>query len=161
MQNLNFPQYDFRFKNNQNKVAVFDEFRKKFIDLTPEEWVRQHCAKFLMEEKNFPKSLISIEKQLKLGKVIKRYDIVIYKPNGDINLVVECKAPKVKITQDTFDQIARYNQSLRADYLMITNGLQHYYCQMDYKAEKYTFLKDIPSFGRSRELKNTTEDPKL
>lgn len=114
-----------------------------------------------MEEKNFPKSLISIEKQLKLGKVIKRYDIVIYKPNGDINLVVECKAPKVKITQDTFDQIARYNQSLRADYLMITNGLQHYYCQMDYKAEKYTFLKDIPSFGRSRELKNTTEDPKI
>ena len=149
MLNLNFPQYDFRFKNSQNKIAVFDEFRKKFVILTPEEWVRQHCAQYLMQEKNFPKSLISVEKQLKLGKLTKRYDVLVYDSEGQIHLIVECKAPNIKISQETFDQIARYNLSLKAKYLMITNGLQHYYCQLDYEAEKYHFLQDIPDYQNS------------
>ncbi|MGY5850289.1 type I restriction enzyme HsdR N-terminal domain-containing protein [Salegentibacter sp. F14] len=146
MLDLNFPQYRFRFKNNQNKIAVFDELRKKFVVLTPEEWVRQHCIRFLIENKNYPKSLINAEKQLKLGKLVKRYDLIVYNSDGSIFLIVECKAPGVKITQDTFDQIARYNLSLQAEYLMLSNGLEHYYCQMDYEQETYIFLKELPQW---------------
>lgn len=146
MLDLNFPRYRFRFKNNENKIAVFDELRKKFVVLTPEEWVRQHCIKFLTEDKKYPKSHINAERQLKIGKLLKRYDLVVYNRDGSIFLVVECKAPHIKITQDTFDQIARYNLSLNATYLMVSNGLQHFYCQMDYEAEAYRFLKEIPDW---------------
>ena len=148
MQKLNFPNYSFRFKNSENKIAAFDEIRKKFVILTPEEWVRFHTVQFLMNEKHFPKSLINVEKQLNLGKLIKRYDVVVYNPNGAIHLIVECKAPSIKITQSTFDQIARYNMSLNAEYLMVTNGLDHCYCRLDYELEKYQFLKEIPQFER-------------
>jgi len=149
MQKLNFPQYSFRFKNNQNKIAVFDDLRKKFVILTPEEWVRQHCVKFLQIEKNYPLSLINVEKQLKIGKLTKRYDIVVFESEGNIQLIVECKAPKVKITQETFDQIARYNLTLQANFLMVTNGMEHYFCKMDYENENYIFLKDIPEYSRA------------
>lgn len=149
MQKLNFPSYSFRFKNSQNKIAVFDDLRKKFIILTPEEWVRQHCVKFLQAEKNYPLSLINVEKQLKIAGLTKRYDIVVFEPDGNIQLIVECKAPSVKITQDTFDQIARYNLSLKANYLMVTNGLEHFFCQMDYENENYVFLKQLPEYSRS------------
>lgn len=149
MQKLNFPSYSFRFKNNQNKIAVFDDLRKKFVILTPEEWVRQHCVKFLQDEKNYPLSLINVEKQLKIGDLTKRYDIVVFQSTGEIRIIVECKAPSVKITQDTFDQIARYNMTLNADFLMVTNGLQHYFCQMDYENKNYVFLKDIPEYSPS------------
>lgn len=148
MQKLNFPSYSFRFKNNQNKIAVFDELRKKFVILTPEEWVRQHCVRFLESEKNYPLSLINVEKQLKIASLIKRYDIVVFEPEGDIQIIVECKAPSVKITQETFDQIARYNLSVQAKYLMVTNGIQHYFCQMDYENETYIFLKELPEYSR-------------
>jgi len=149
MQKLNFPQYSFRFKNNQNKVAVFDDLRKKFVILTPEEWVRQHCVKFLQTEKNYPLSLINVEKQLKIAGLTKRYDIVVFEPDGNIQIIVECKAPKVKITQETFDQIARYNLTLKANFLMVTNGKDHYFCKMDYENENYIFLKDIPEYSRA------------
>ena len=112
--------------------------------LTPEEWVRQHVIHFLIEIKNYPLSLINVEKAIDLNGTIKRYDIVVYKPNGTIQLLVECKAPKVKITQKTFDQIARYNLILKGDHLMVTNGLNHYYCQINYQTENYQFLKDLP-----------------
>ena len=148
MQKLNFPSYSFRFKNNQNKIAVFDELRKKFIILTPEEWVRQHCVKFLQTEKEYPSSLINVEKQLKLAGLTKRYDIVVFEPDGKIKIIVECKAPSVKITQETFDQIARYNLSLNADLLMVTNGMEHFFCRMDYENENYIFLKDLPEYSR-------------
>lgn len=147
MQKLNFPTYSFRFKNSKNKIAAFDEIRKKFIILTPEEWVRLHTVQFLKNEKNFPHSHINVEKQLRLGKLLKRYDVVVYTPTGEIQLIVECKAPSVKITQDTFDQIARYNMALKARYLMVTNGLEHYYCQMDYELEKYNFLQELPAYN--------------
>lgn len=147
MQKLNFPNYQFRFKNSENKTAVFDEIRKKFVILTPEEWVRIHTVQFLMQEKNFPKSYINVEKQLKLGEMVKRYDVVVHNNSGKIHLIVECKAPTIKISQETFDQIARYNKTLDATYLMVTNGKEHYYCQLDYEGEKYHFLRDLPSFG--------------
>lgn len=149
MQKLNFPSYSFRFKINQNKVAVFDNLRKKFIILTPEEWVRQHTVKFLEKEKNYPLSLINVEKQLKIAGLTKRYDVVVFEPEGNIHIIVECKAPKIKITQDTFDQIARYNLSLKANYLMVTNGLEHYFCQMDYEKQTYIFLTELPEYQRA------------
>lgn len=146
--NLNFPSYSFRFKNSENKTAIFDVLRKKFVHLTPEEWVRQHVVHFLIEEKNYPKSLLNAEKQIKLHQRLKRFDVIAFHPDGKVNLIVECKAPSVKISQDTFDQIARYNLALDADYLMVTNGLNHYYCQLDYDQEKYNFLTEIPSYSR-------------
>jgi hypothetical protein len=150
MQKLNFPNYSFRFKNSENKIAAFDEIRKKFVILTPEEWVRFHCVQFLIHEKDFPISLINVERQLKLGKLIKRYDVVVYNSNGGIHLIVECKAPSIAITQATFDQIARYNMSLKAEYLMVTNGLDHFFCQLDYVQEKYRFLKELPPYLREK-----------
>lgn len=147
MQKLNFPTYSFRFKNSKNKVSIFDSIRKKFILLQPEEWVRQHCIEFLIREKNYPLSHINVEKELKINDLKKRYDIVVFNPDGSIHLLVECKAPKIKITQKTFDQIAQYNLVLNATYLMVTNGLNHYYCQMDFYEKKYSFLEDIPQYN--------------
>lgn len=147
MQKLNFPRYSFRFKNSENKIAVFDELRKKFVLLTPEEWVRQHVVQFLIKEKNIPKSLINVEKQLKVSGLIKRYDVLVYNPDGSIFLVVECKAASVPVTQDTFDQIARYNLALKATFLMVTNGIEHYFCQLNYEQEKYHFLQDLPQWS--------------
>ena len=144
MHQLNFPKYQFRFKSSENKTLIFDEIREKFIILTPEEWVRQHVVQFLISEKKYPKSLINVEKQLKVKDTIKRYDVVVYNRDGSIFLIVECKAPSIPITQQTFDQIARYNLVANATYLMVANGLEHYYCQMDYENEKYIFLRDLP-----------------
>jgi hypothetical protein len=144
MLKLNFPDYSFRFKSNENKPLIFDEIRKKFVVLEPEEWVRQHVVQFLISEKKYPKSHINVEKLIKLNKTSKRYDIVVFNSDGSIHLLVECKAPKVKITQNTFDQIARYNMVLNATYLMITNGLEHYYCKVDAENERYSFLEEIP-----------------
>ena len=146
MQQLNFPEYPFRFKNSENKTAIFDVLRKKFVLLTPEEWVRQHTVCFLMHEKNFPEQLLNAEKKLLINGLTKRYDVVGHNSDGTIRLVVECKAPKINITQEVFDQIARYNLTLKAEYLMVTNGLQHYFCQLDYEAKKYRFLKELPNY---------------
>lgn len=147
MQKLNFPTYSFRFKNSENKVSIFDEIRKKFILLTPEEWVRQHVVQFLLQDKKYPKSYINVEKLIKINNLSKRYDGVVFQPNGDIFLLIECKAPEVPISQQTFDQIARYNLVLKAKYLMVTNGLNHYFCQMDFENEKYVFLKELPEYS--------------
>ena len=148
MQALNFPKFTFRFKNSENKVSIFDAIRKKFVILQPEEWVRQHCVQYLIEVKGYPKSLINVEKELKINDLKKRYDIVIFNTDGSIHLIVECKAPKIKIKQDTFDQVARYNLALNATYLMVTNGLNHYYCVMDFVAKKYEFLGYIPDYKK-------------
>jgi len=148
VQKLNFPTYSFRFKNSENKISIFDEIRKKFILLQPEEWVRQHCVQYLIQNKKYPKSLINVEKELKINNLKKRYDIIIYNTDGSIHLIVECKSPKITVNQNTFDQIARYNLTLNADYLMVTNGINHYYCKMDYEKKRYEFLKDIPHYNK-------------
>ena len=146
MKQLQFPSYSFRFKNSEKKVAIFDEIRKKFIIITPEEWVRQHVVQFLLQDKKYPKSHINVEKLLKINDLNKRYDVVVYNPDGSIFILVECKAPEIKISQHTFDQIARYNMTLNAEYLMVTNGLNHYFCKMDYENEKYDFLPELPEY---------------
>ena len=114
--------------------------------LSPEEWVRQHCIRYLIECKGYPLGLMQVEKKLIVNRIEKRYDIIVFNRGGAISILVECKRPNVSITQKTFDQIARYNLSLNSDYLMITNGLYHYYCQMDFEQKKYIFLKDLPPY---------------
>lgn len=146
MEPLNFPAFNFRFKNSENKVAIFDEIRKKFVVLTPEEWVRQHVVHYLLQHKNYPKSLINVEKLLKVNGLTKRYDVVVFNPDGSIFILVECKAPAVKISQSTFDQIARYNLTMNALYLMVSNGQNHYFCQMDFENERYNFLENLPDY---------------
>lgn len=117
--------------------------------LQPEEWVRQHCVHYLINEKKYPISLINVEKELKINSLSKRYDIVVFNNDGSILIIIECKSTNIMINQTTFDQIARYNLSLNAKYLMVTNGINHYYCQMDFETERYNFLRDIPCYGES------------
>lgn len=148
MTKLNFSSYSFRFKNSENKTYIFDIIRKKFLLLTPEEWVRQHVLNYLIEDLKYPKSLINVEKLVNVNGLKRRYDIVVFKSDGSLFLLVECKAPEVQITQATFDQIAQYNFVLKAENLMITNGLNHYFCQMDFENEKYVFLKELPEFSK-------------
>jgi len=146
MQSLNFPNYTFRFKNNENRKFIFDPVRKKFILLTPEEWVRQNMVQFLIHEKGCSINLMNIEKKLVVNNLLKRYDIIIFYPDGKVWMIVECKAPSVKIKQETFDQIARYNMSLNSNYLLVTNGLNHYACRIDFENKRYIFLEDIPNY---------------
>jgi hypothetical protein len=146
MQKLNLPTYNFKIKSNENKTLIFDIIRKKYMVLTPEEWVRQHFIAFLIEEKKYPTSLIAVEKQLTINNRKKRTDVLIFNADGKPDIIVECKAPNIKINQDTFDQIAKYNLKLKANFLIITNGLEHFYCKMDFENETYIFLKEIPSY---------------
>lgn len=147
MTNLNLPKYSFRIKNKENKLYIFDKIRKKDLVLTEEEWVRQNFVSYLHEDKKYPLSLIALEKQCRVNNLVKRTDILVFDKTGAPHIIVECKAPQVQINQDTFDQIARYNMKLNATFLILTNGLQHYYCQMDHAAQRYTFLKEIPNYA--------------
>ena len=146
MERLNLPEYSFKIRNREGRIFIFDSFRKKEILLTPEEWVRQNFLQYMVIEKDFPASLISVEMSFRLNKLVKRGDIVAFGRGGKPLLLVECKASSVSISQSTFDQIARYNMSLKVDYLIVTNGLQHFCCKMDFKNKTYGFLKSIPTF---------------
>ena len=145
MLNLAFPKYEFRLKEVNQKKFIFDEIRKKYIQLTAEEWVRQNCIKFLISKKKYNKDLISVEKKINLSNSIsKRFDIVIYNKNAECELLVECKAPNIEINQKTFDQIFKYDTMLNAKFLMLTNGINHYYCKVDKLNKKIFFLKNLP-----------------
>jgi len=148
MQQLNLPPYKLKVKSSENKLLIFDIVRKKYIVLTPEEWVRQHYIHYLVTEKHYPISLIAVEKQLKVNTRTKRTDIVIFNTQGTPEIIVECKAPSIKISQHVFDQIARYNMELKAPYLIVTNGMFHYYCRQNFENQCYEFLKDIPAFKK-------------
>ena len=145
MQKLNFPNYPFRIKSRENKLFIFDPIRKKEVHLAPEEWVRQHVISFLLES-DYPASAMSIERQVKINGMSKRSDVLVYDKMGAPFLVVECKAPEIKIDQATFDQIARYNMQLDAPYLMLSNGLNHYFCTMNKENSSYEFLKNLPPY---------------
>lgn len=147
MQELNLPPFDFRLREEDGQQQIFDPIRKKFVALSPEEWVRQHFVQFLVNDRQVPASLISIEKPLKFNKMDRRADIVAHNRQGEALMIVECKAPDVKISQETFDQITRYNAVLSVPFLVVTNGLKHYCCRMDYENRTYNFLDDIPAFG--------------
>ena len=146
MEELNLPTYNHRLRKENGKKEIFDLIRKKFVFLSPEEWVRQNFLMFLIKEKDYPESLITVEKSLMLNNLLKRTDIVAYSNSGLPKLIVECKAPSVKINQKVFDQIARYNMTLKVDYLVVTNGLSHFICKIDYQKQTYHFLKEVPSY---------------
>jgi len=143
---LNLPRYPFRIKSKENKLYIFDRNRKKEVLLTDEEWVRQHFVEYLVNDKKYPRSRVAVEKQCQVEDMTKRTDILVFDRKGEVEIIVECKAPGIEINQDTFDQIARYNLELKANYLIVTNGLEHFFCQMDHEARRYKFLRDIPDY---------------
>ena len=143
---LNLPSYPFRIKQQLGKKFIFDESRKKFLVLTPEEWVRQHVVQYLIQVKKYPRALIQLEGGLMVNAVAKRSDILVYDNTGQKILLVECKAPSVKISQDTFDQIARYNIAHRVQWLFVSNGLDHYCCEIDFGNSNFRFVEDVPSY---------------
>mgnify|MGYP002526915181 FL=1 len=140
------PNVALKTKSVEGTIQVFDVIRKKYFVLTPEEWVRQHFIHYLNNEKNYPMGLMGVEKMIKYNALKTRADIVLYTREGKAKMIVECKAPNIKITQDTFNQIAKYNFKLKVEYLVVTNGMQHFCCRMDYENNSISFLDDIPTF---------------
>ena len=143
---LNLPNSELKIKLVEETTQVFDEVRKKYFKLTTEEWVRQNFIHYLKKDKNYPFGLMGVEKMVKYNSLKTRADILIYNREGMPSVIVECKAPNVEITQDAFNQIAKYNYKLRVKYLVVTNGLKHFCCDMDYENNKITFLEEIPEY---------------
>ena len=143
---LNLPSYPVKIQVRNGKNVIFDPLRRKFVALTPEEWVRQHFVNLLTGVKGYPKGLLGNEVQLDLNGTKKRCDTVLFDKNLNARMIVEYKAPHVEITQAVFDQITRYNMVLKVEYLIVSNGLRHYCCRIDYNTMKYTFMPDIPTY---------------
>lgn len=143
---LNLPPYSFKISNKDGKKYIFDALRRKYVALTPEEWVRQHFTNYLLAYKGYPAGLLANEIQINLNGTKKRCDTVLYNRDLTAKMIVEYKAPHVEITQAVFDQITRYNMVLRVEYLIVTNGINHYCCHIDYATNTYTFLPDIPNY---------------
>lgn len=144
---LNLPKADIKIICKEEKHQVFDVIRRRYVALTPEEWVRQHFVHFLLNYKGYPQTLMANEVQIKLNKLSRRCDTVLYNRDLTARMIIEYKAPHVEITQAVFDQICRYNFVLKVDYLIVSNGMQHYCCKMDYVNNRYTFLKDVPLYS--------------
>lgn len=147
MQKLQLPAYSFRTSGKEGKTLIFDEFRRRWITLTPEEWVRQNFLKYLTSEKHFPPALISVEKKVNIHGLTQRFDLLVYDRKGKPLLVGEFKAPGVMISQTAFDQAIRYNSMLLAPYFLVSNGMNHFMCYVDYKEKKTSYLKEIPDFN--------------
>lgn len=143
---LNFPEYPFHILEREGKKIIFDPVRKKYVVLTPEEWVRQHVINFLIIEKNVPVGLIGVETEFKLFKTKKRFDLVVHDRNGKALILIECKAPAIPLTQAVLDQASRYNFALNVDFLMLTNGLQHIFCMVDKSTGTLNIIESLPVF---------------
>lgn len=146
MYQLNLPPFNVKVKKIDDKLMVFDGLRRKYVSLTPEEWVRQHFVNYLITEKKFPPNLIANEMQINLNGLMKRCDTVVYNSHLTPLVIVEYKAPEVKISQQVFEQVVRYNIVLRVRYLIVSNGINHYCCLMDYENQTFSYLKFIPNF---------------
>ena len=144
---LNLPSYPAKILKRNGKNVIFDTLRQKYVALTPEEWVRQHFVHFLTDFKGYPKGLLANEIQLDLNGTKKRCDTVLFNKDLSAKMIVEYKAPNIEITQAVFDQITRYNMVLKVEYLIVSNGIRHYCCRIDYNTMQYTFLPDIPAFN--------------
>ncbi len=147
MLELNLPKFDFRLKKEKNGLQIFDIYRKKYVKLTPEEWVRQNFLNFLIGEKAYPLGLVAVEKELKINDMRKRCDAIIYDSHAKPLVIIELKAPHVPITQDVFDQVAVYNSKLKVDFFMISNGMEHHCCRVDNSKTTYHFFQEIPKFS--------------
>ncbi|MBO5819720.1 MAG: type I restriction enzyme HsdR N-terminal domain-containing protein [Bacteroidales bacterium] len=144
---LNLPPYEYKIREVEQKKQIFDPFRRCFVALTPEEWVRQHFCQFLCQEKHFPAQRMANEYAIKLNGLSRRCDTVVFDKNLQVLCICEYKAPQVNITQEVFQQILRYNWVLKAKYLIVSNGLKHYACRIDYEKQQTIFLQDIPDFS--------------
>ena len=144
---LNLPSYPVQLTAKGERQLIFDFLRRKYVALTPEEWVRQHFVHFLVSQKGYPKTLLANEVELKVGEKRLRCDTLLYNQEARPRMIVEYKAPTITLQQKTFDQISVYNLLLKVDYLVVSNGLSHYVCRMDYANHSYTFLEDIPEYG--------------
>ena len=147
MQKLNLPEYSFRIRTTEGKSFIFDPLRKKYVRLTPEEWVRQNFVQFLIVEKHYSVSLMTVEALVKVNNNPQRADLVVFDRSGNPAMVVEFKAPEIKISQQAFDQIVRYNMQLKVPFLIVSNGLDHYCCRISYNDHSYAFLGEIPEFS--------------
>lgn len=145
---LNLPNFQANIQKKNDKYFIYDEIRKGYFVLTPEEWVRQNFIHFLINHHNYSKNYIKVEKQIKVNERKKRFDILVYNKNTSPFLLIECKAPEVNITQSTFSQIATYNMELKVPFLIVTNGLKHFICEIDFVNNKYNYLQEIPEFIR-------------
>ena len=143
---LNLPSFDTKIMKRDGKNVIFDIIRRKYVALTPEEWVRQHFVHYLIEHKGYPRTLMANEVQLNLNGTKKRCDTVLYQRDLSTKMILEYKAPHIEITQAVFNQITRYNIVLKVDYLVVSNGRQHYCCHMDYAHNTYSFLPEIPTY---------------
>lgn len=146
MEQLNLPPFAVNIKTDMQNKYIFDIIRKKYLVLTPEEWVRQHFVHYLVEHLGYPQSLMATENGLKLFNTQKRSDIVVYTRNGEPLAVVECKAADVRISQETFNQVARYNIKFKAPIIMVTNGINHYCARYIIGDNRYEFLREIPRY---------------
>ena len=146
LQPLQLPPFPFKITEQDGKLTLFDEIRKKHILITPEEWVRQHFVQYLINHKGYPKTLIKLEGGLTLHGKARRTDIVVFNPNGEKILLIECKAPSVTIDQKVFDQVARYNMVHKVSLVAVSNGLQHYYCRINFDEQNYKFIEELPSY---------------
>lgn len=146
MTTLNLPSYNFTVKKVNSKLQIFDNQRKKYVALTPEEWVRQNFVRFLIEEKNFPPARIAVEFALKINDLERRCDAVVFDKMRKPQIIIEVKSPQIALNQAVFDQIAVYNSRLKVDYFMVSNGLQHYCCRVDTENLRYEFLSEIPDY---------------
>lgn len=148
MNELNLPSFDIKIKGTREKPEIFDFLRRRYVALTPEEWVRQHFTHWLVEHKGYPKGLLGNEIELRCGDKRLRCDSILYNRKAQPQMIIEYKSPTVSLTQRVFNQISAYNLLLRVDYLVVSNGLQHYCCRMDYEHRTYEFLQDIPEYSR-------------
>ena len=146
MVQLNLPPYQIRVKETGGRKQVFDILRRKYVALTPEEWVRQHFIHYLVEHKNYPSSLLANEVPLQIGEKRMRADSVLYDNQLHPRMIIEYKAPNITLTQKVFDQITIYNLLLHVDYLIVSNGMTTYICKMDYEKQTYKFLEAIPNY---------------
>ncbi|WP_234735844.1 type I restriction enzyme HsdR N-terminal domain-containing protein [Tellurirhabdus bombi] len=146
METLNLPEFDHKIKQIEGKAYIFDVLRKKYVRITPEEWVRQHVIHLLINQYRYPKALIRTEGGLVLNQMQKRTDLLVYNRSGEPFLLVECKAPHIPLKQQVFDQISRYNQVHKAPYLVVTNGLTHFCCCIDAQSAQFTFMADLPAY---------------
>jgi len=144
---LDLPDHGVKTKNDADGVRVFDPHRRRWVLLTPEEWVRQHFLNHLVHDLGCPASLIAVERSLVLNELAKRADIVVFGRDGRALVIVECKAPQVRIDQRTFEQVARYNLVFKVGYLIVTNGFRHFCCRIDHATGSVDFLVDIPDFN--------------
>lgn len=144
---INLPPYEIKWREQDGRRQIFDSLRRRYVALTPEEWVRQHFVHFLMEHKGYPKGLLANEVELRVGEKKLRCDTLLYSKDMQPQMIIEYKAPDVEITQRVFDQISVYNRLLHVDYLVISNGLQHFCCKMDYEKGEYSFLQSIPDYA--------------